>query len=65
MTSVRAHSDHRSPHRHPEWPAQGWWLAGSSRFSFPAIDGDTLIVGAGAPGFDKNPHFQLIAYSLS
>ncbi len=33
--------------------------------SFPAIDGDTLIVGAGAPGFDKNPQFQLIAYSLS
>jgi outer membrane protein assembly factor BamB len=33
--------------------------------AFPAVDGDTLIVGAAAPGFDKNPHFQLIAYSLS
>jgi outer membrane protein assembly factor BamB len=33
--------------------------------SFPAIDGDMLIVGAAAPGFAKNPHFQLIAYSLS
>ena len=33
--------------------------------SFPAIDGDMLIVGAGAPGFGKNAHFQLIAYSLS
>jgi outer membrane protein assembly factor BamB len=33
--------------------------------SFPAIDGDTLLVGAAAPGFDKNPHFQLIAYSLT
>ena len=32
--------------------------------SFPAIDGDTLIVGAAAPGFLKNPQFQLIAYSL-
>jgi outer membrane protein assembly factor BamB len=33
--------------------------------SFPAIDGDTLLVGAGTTGFDKNPHFQLIAYSVS
>jgi len=33
--------------------------------SFPAIDGDTLLVGAGTTGFDKNPHFQLIAYSIS
>jgi outer membrane protein assembly factor BamB len=33
--------------------------------SFPAIDGDTLLVGAGAAGFNKKPHFQLIAYSLS
>ena len=33
--------------------------------SFPAIDGDTLLVGAAAPGFDKNPQFQLIAYSLN
>jgi outer membrane protein assembly factor BamB len=32
--------------------------------SFPAIDGDTLLVGAGTPGFRKNPKFQLIAYSL-
>ena len=32
--------------------------------SFPAVDGDTLLVGAGAPGFDKKPQFQLIAYSL-
>ena len=33
--------------------------------SFPAVDGDTLLVGAGAPGFVKKPQFQLIAYSLS
>jgi len=33
--------------------------------SFPAIDGDTLLVGAATTGFFKNPHFQLIAYSLS
>ena len=33
--------------------------------SFPAIDGDTLLVGAGTTGFHKNPHFELIAYSLS
>jgi len=33
--------------------------------SFPAIDGDTLLVTAATTGFDKNPHFQLIAYSLS
>jgi alcohol dehydrogenase (cytochrome c) len=33
--------------------------------AFPAIDGDTLLVGAGTTGFHKNPHFQLIAYSLS
>ena len=33
--------------------------------SFPAIDGDTLLVGAAAPGFFKNPKFELIAYSLS
>jgi outer membrane protein assembly factor BamB len=32
--------------------------------SFPAIDGDTLIVGAGTTGFLKNPKFQVIAYSL-
>ena len=32
--------------------------------SFPAIDGDTLLVGAAAPGFIKKPQFQLIAYSL-
>jgi glucose dehydrogenase len=32
--------------------------------SFPAIDGDTLLVGAAAPGFVKKPQFQLIAYSL-
>ncbi len=32
--------------------------------SFPAIDGDTLLVGAAAPGFFKKPQFQLIAYSL-
>jgi len=32
--------------------------------SFPAIDGDTLLVGAAAPGFLKKPQFQLIAYSL-
>ncbi|MDQ1556131.1 MAG: hypothetical protein QOI02_1133 [Actinomycetota bacterium] len=33
--------------------------------AFPAIDGNTLLVGAAAPGFTKNPHFQLVAYSLS
>jgi outer membrane protein assembly factor BamB len=33
--------------------------------SFPAIDGDTLLVGAGTSGFHKKPKFQLIAYSLS
>jgi alcohol dehydrogenase (cytochrome c) len=32
--------------------------------AFPSIDGDTLLVGAGAPGFFKKPTFQLIAYSL-
>ena len=32
--------------------------------SFPAIDGDTLLVGAGTTGFTKNPKFELIAYSL-
>jgi len=32
--------------------------------AFPAIDGDTLLVGAAAPGFLKKPQFQLIAYSL-
>jgi len=33
--------------------------------SFPAVDGDTLLVGAGAAGFAKNPQYELIAYSLS
>ena len=33
--------------------------------SFPAIDGDTLLVGAATTGFLKNPKFQLIAYSIS
>jgi outer membrane protein assembly factor BamB len=33
--------------------------------AFPAVDGDTLLVGAGTTGFDKKPKFQLIAYSLS
>jgi len=32
--------------------------------SFPAIDGDTLLVGAGTTGIDKKPKFELIAYSL-
>ena len=32
--------------------------------SFPAVDGNTLLVGAAAAGFSKNPQFQLIAYSL-
>jgi len=32
--------------------------------SFPAVDGDTLLVGAGAAGFFAKPQFQLIAYSL-
>ena len=32
--------------------------------SFPAIDGDTLLVGAGTPGLQKKPKFQLVAYSL-
>jgi outer membrane protein assembly factor BamB len=32
--------------------------------SFPAIDGDTLLVGASTSGFHKNPKFELIAYSL-
>ena len=39
----------------PEWAAT----------SFPAVDGDTLLVGAAAIGFAKKPHFQLIAYSLT
>ncbi len=33
--------------------------------SFPAIAGDTLLVGAGTTGFDKKPRFELVAYSLS
>jgi outer membrane protein assembly factor BamB len=33
--------------------------------SFPAIDGDTLLVAASTTGFDKKPQFQLIAYSLN
>jgi len=33
--------------------------------SFPAIAGNMLLVGAAAPGFDKRPQFQLIAYSIS
>jgi uncharacterized cupredoxin-like copper-binding protein len=33
--------------------------------SFPAIAGDTLLVGAGGPGFFKNPQYQIVAYSLS
>jgi alcohol dehydrogenase (cytochrome c) len=34
--------------------------------SFPAVDGDTLLVGSAATGFaTKKPKFQLIAYSLS
>jgi outer membrane protein assembly factor BamB len=32
--------------------------------SFPAIDGDTVLVGAGTTGFVKHPKFQLIAYAL-
>jgi alcohol dehydrogenase (cytochrome c) len=33
--------------------------------AFPAVGGDMLLVGAGAPGFLKNPKFELIAYALS
>jgi alcohol dehydrogenase (cytochrome c) len=33
--------------------------------SFPAVDGDTLLVGAATSGFYKHPRFELIAYSLS
>ena len=32
--------------------------------SFPAIAGDTLLVGAAAPGFFAEPRFELIAYAL-
>jgi outer membrane protein assembly factor BamB len=32
--------------------------------AFPAIDGDTVLVGAAALGFSKNPQFQLVAYSI-
>jgi outer membrane protein assembly factor BamB len=32
--------------------------------SFPAVDGDTLLVGAAGLGFVKKPQFQLLAYSL-
>jgi outer membrane protein assembly factor BamB len=32
--------------------------------SFPAIAGDTLLVGAAANGFFERPRFELIAYSL-
>jgi alcohol dehydrogenase (cytochrome c) len=32
---------------------------------FPAIDGNSLLVGAAASGFTKNPQFQMIAYALS
>ena len=32
--------------------------------SFPAIDGKTLLVGAGTTGLGKKPQYQLIAYSL-
>jgi alcohol dehydrogenase (cytochrome c) len=32
--------------------------------SFPAIDGDTLLVGAGTTGFFKKPRFELVAYTL-
>jgi outer membrane protein assembly factor BamB len=33
--------------------------------SFPAIDGDTLLVSAATTASYKNPHFELIAYSVS
>jgi len=33
--------------------------------TFPAVDGDTLLVGSAAAGFVKKPKFQLIAYSLA
>jgi outer membrane protein assembly factor BamB len=33
--------------------------------SFPAIDGDTLLIGASTTGFHKHPKFELIAYSLT
>jgi uncharacterized cupredoxin-like copper-binding protein len=33
--------------------------------SFPAIDGDTLLIAASTTGFDKKPQFQLTAYSLN
>jgi alcohol dehydrogenase (cytochrome c) len=33
--------------------------------AFPAVDGDTLLVGSAAAGFTKKPKLQLIAYSLS
>jgi outer membrane protein assembly factor BamB len=32
--------------------------------AFPAIAGDTVLVGAGTAGFHKKPKFELIAYSL-
>ncbi|HYX76975.1 MAG TPA: PQQ-binding-like beta-propeller repeat protein [Gaiellaceae bacterium] len=33
--------------------------------SFPAIEGDTLLIAASTTGFDKKPQFELIAYSLN
>ncbi|GAA3002490.1 PQQ-binding-like beta-propeller repeat protein [Kitasatospora sp. NPDC006786] len=32
--------------------------------SFPAVSGNLLLVGAGAPAFSTKPSFELIAYSL-
>jgi alcohol dehydrogenase (cytochrome c) len=32
--------------------------------AFPAIAGNMLLVGAAAPGFFAEPHFELIAYAL-
>src|SRR5262245_44446263 len=32
--------------------------------SFPAVVGDSLLIGAAAPGFLKSPHFQLVSYSI-
>jgi hypothetical protein len=29
--------------------------------SFPAVDGDTLLIAASTTGFDKKPQFQPIA----
>ena len=64
FTSAYAGQDLRIRYTHRQDALDGQAPAGIN--SFPAVDGDTLLVGAGAAGFAKNPRcsYRLFAVGV-